>query len=203
MSLKHALLGFLSQQPLTGYDLKKAFDGSVSNFWPADQAQIYRTLARLVADGLAEVRVVPQEGRPARKEHHITPAGHDELQRWVRTPLDPQPTREAFLLQVYFAGEVSREEFLAVIDERIQEGEIEMDVFRGIVAGFAAAIGDAPLSLEHWLPMATLDNGFRHFTTELAWLRDLRAQISDPAAEVPLSWRRFRDGVLKKKGGAA
>lgn len=203
MSLKHALLGFLSQQPLTGYDLKKAFDGSVSNFWPADQAQIYRTLARLVADELAEVRVVPQEGRPARKEHHITPAGREELRRWVRTPLDPQPTREQFLLQVYFAGEVSREDFLAVIDERIREGEIEMDVFRGIVAGFAAAIGDAPLTLEQWLPMATLDNGFRHFATELDWLRELRAQISEPAAEVPRSWRRFRDAVLQTEGGAS
>ena len=202
MSLKHALLGFLSQRPLTGNDLKKAFDGSVSNFWPADQAQIYRTLAGLVADGLAEVQVVPQDGRPDRKEHHVTQAGLDELDRWLRTPLEPQPTREPFLLKVYFAGRLTRDEFLAVIDERIAEGEIEMDVFRGIVAGFAAAVGDAPLALEHWLPMATLENGVRHFTTELAWLRELRAEVQDPQAEVQRAWRRFRDGVLQPQGEA-
>ena len=38
MSLKHAILGFLSFAPLTGYDLKKAFDRSVQHFWPANQS---------------------------------------------------------------------------------------------------------------------------------------------------------------------
>ena len=52
MSLRHAILGFLSFQPFTGYDLKKAFDRSVRHFWPATQSQIYRTLAELDADGL-------------------------------------------------------------------------------------------------------------------------------------------------------
>ncbi len=48
MSLPHAILGFLREQPLTGYALKtQRFDVSVANFWPADQAQIYRTLDRL------------------------------------------------------------------------------------------------------------------------------------------------------------
>ncbi len=47
MSLKHAILGFLELSPFSGYDLKKAFDGSVQHFWPADQAQIYRTLNQL------------------------------------------------------------------------------------------------------------------------------------------------------------
>jgi PadR family transcriptional regulator, regulatory protein AphA len=200
MSLKHALLGFLSLQPLTGYDLKKAFDGSVSNFWPADQAQIYRTLAGLTTDGLAEVRIVPQDGRPDRKEHVITQAGLDELDRWLRTPLDAQATREPFLLKVYFAGRLTRDEFLAVIDERIAEGEIEMDAFRGIVAAYAAAVGEGPIPLERWLPMATLVNGVRHFTTELDWLRELRAQIQDPSAQVPLAWSRFTGELLRPQG---
>ena len=49
MSLKHAILGFLGYTSLSGYDLKKAFDGSVQHFWPADQSQIYRPLAQLTA----------------------------------------------------------------------------------------------------------------------------------------------------------
>ena len=47
MSLEYAILGFLNYLPLSGYDLKKMFDTSVQHFWPADQSQIYRTLARL------------------------------------------------------------------------------------------------------------------------------------------------------------
>jgi PadR family transcriptional regulator AphA len=32
MSLKHAILGFINYRPLSGYDLKKIFDGSVRYF---------------------------------------------------------------------------------------------------------------------------------------------------------------------------
>jgi len=33
-------------------------------------------------------------------------------------------------------------------------------------------------------------NGVRHFTTELDWPRELRAQIQDPSVQVPLAWSR-------------
>jgi PadR family transcriptional regulator, regulatory protein AphA len=47
MSLKYAILGFLSLAPLSGYDLKKSFDRSLGHLWPADQSQIYRTLSQM------------------------------------------------------------------------------------------------------------------------------------------------------------
>ena len=66
MSLEFALLGFLSYHSNTGYDLKKIFDTSIRHFWPADQSQIYRILARLTSQGLAEMEKIPQEDRPDR-----------------------------------------------------------------------------------------------------------------------------------------
>ena len=51
MKLRHAILGLLSYEPQSGYDLSRAFASSVVNFWYADQSQIYRTLDRLEADG--------------------------------------------------------------------------------------------------------------------------------------------------------
>ncbi|MBK9049864.1 MAG: PadR family transcriptional regulator [Chloroflexi bacterium] len=75
MSLKHAILGFLSFVPLSGYDLKKAFDKSVSHFWPANQSQIYRTLAELEREGFVEKEVIPREERLDMKIYDITEAG--------------------------------------------------------------------------------------------------------------------------------
>ena len=54
MSLRFAILGFLSVRPFSGYDLKRAFDQSVRHFWTADQAAIYRTLGELESKGLVE-----------------------------------------------------------------------------------------------------------------------------------------------------
>ena len=63
MSLPHVILGFLQYAPATGYDLKKTFDATVRHFWPADQSQIYRTLAQLVEQGRGEMEEIVQSGK--------------------------------------------------------------------------------------------------------------------------------------------
>jgi len=42
--LKYVLLGALSYQPLTGYQLKQFIDSTARHFWHAQISQIYRTL---------------------------------------------------------------------------------------------------------------------------------------------------------------
>ncbi|HEY3376498.1 MAG TPA: PadR family transcriptional regulator [Armatimonadota bacterium] len=114
MSLEHAILGFLHYKPLTGYDLKAKFDASVRHFWPADQGQIYRTLSRLAEHGWTEVEVIAQEDRPDRKVYHITETGREELRQWLVAPLPMKGTRIAELVQIFFAGQLSDEEILAI-----------------------------------------------------------------------------------------
>ena len=96
MELKHAILGMLSITPLSGYDLNRAFVGSVAHFWHADQSQIYRTLDRLAADGAIKTKVIRQSGKPDRKVHSLTPAGRGELHRWLTSPLEEEKIKEPF-----------------------------------------------------------------------------------------------------------
>jgi len=116
MSLRYVHLGFLSLKPLSGYDLKRLFDDSVRHFWTADQVQIYRTLGQLADEGLVEVRVIEQEKRPDRKAHRITAAGLVALD-WLRSPLEPVPVREPFLLRLFFAGRLPKAEVLPLLDD--------------------------------------------------------------------------------------
>jgi PadR family transcriptional regulator AphA len=110
MSLTHAILGILRDQPMTGYDLKtQCFDRSIAHFWPADQAQIYRTLDRMAAEGWVASEVEVQEGRPNRKVYRLTDAGQAELARWLRVEQPVPAYREPFLIQLFFAGELPNE----------------------------------------------------------------------------------------------
>ncbi len=111
MSLAHAILGILADQPMTGYDLKtQCFDGSIAHFWPADQAQIYRTLDRMAGDGWVTPEIQPQSDRPNRKVYTITPAGEAELDRWLNdAEPGPNPVREAALVQLFFAHRIKPE----------------------------------------------------------------------------------------------
>ena len=53
MSLSYAVLGLLSDRPMTGYDLKLVFDKEMNSFWPAQLSQIYRELSTLVRSRFA------------------------------------------------------------------------------------------------------------------------------------------------------
>lgn len=170
MSLKHSILGLLDVRPMTGYDLKKAFDGSVGHFWNADQAQIYRTLSKLSTEGLVDVNLVGQEGRPDRKEHRLTEAGREELSRWLHSPVRDEPSREPFLARIFFAGSEQDPELVrtlvrarrAAANERLQS---------------LKAIKTSGASLADRLRAATLNNGIRHIETELAWLDQLEDEL--------------------------
>jgi len=124
MSLKHAILGFLSFQPMTGYDLKKAFDHSVQYFWPANQSQIYRTLADLKDEGLVKQEIIVREERLDLKIYHITDQGLAEFHHWLSTPLPQQDYREAFLIQVYFGGKLGDQEAALLLRHMIQDLEV-------------------------------------------------------------------------------
>ncbi|TDE90883.1 PadR family transcriptional regulator [Occultella glacieicola] len=173
MSMKHAVLGLLDLSPLTGYDLKKAFDESVNHFWSGDQAQIYRTLTALVDTGLAEVEVVPQDGRPSRRVHRITAAGREELERWLRAEPDPAPARNDFLARVFFAP--------ALDDDGVREllGRRRAAVMGAWQTLTALEQAEGPgRSRAERLRLATLRNGLAHARAELDWLDELDREFA-------------------------
>ena len=183
MSLRYAILGFLSVQPMSGYDLKKAFDGSVGYFWTADQAQIYRTLTGLIEGGLVEASHIVQEGRPDRKEHRLTDAGRAELDTWLASPETPQPTREPFLLKIFFAGRLGREPVRRMLAQRLDAGEQQLAALQEIAAAVDHELAGQAIDLEQRLRNATLDNGIKHTQAEIEWARDLLDRIEQEIPE--------------------
>ncbi len=64
MALRHAVLAALLDGELSGYELAKAFDLGVANFWHARPQQVYAELTRLEGDGFVAGREVVQEAGP-------------------------------------------------------------------------------------------------------------------------------------------
>lgn len=172
MSLRHAILGFLSHAPMTGYELKKHMGQSVAHFWPADQAQIYRTLTALVKDGLIAVETEAQDARPNKQVHSILPTGQEELDHWLASPLDITASREPFLMRVFFVGRLGRGAVERLLQERIAEAEDLIAALEGI----PRSPGD-DADLTAWLRFATLDNGLAHARAEKLWAQKLLGEL--------------------------
>jgi DNA-binding PadR family transcriptional regulator len=179
MSLKHAILGFLNYEPSTGYDLKASFDNSVRHFWPADQAQIYRTLAELTKEGLATMETIPQEDRPNKKVYQITEAGRVELRGWLDSPLTHQDHRSAELIQVFFAGQLSDEEVLAMFERTAQQYRAVLAVYDKIpeqITDYVEMV-DSPRETFFWL--LTLENGIRALQSQLDWVESVIERLEN------------------------
>lgn len=131
LSLEHAILGFLSEHARSGYDLKtRCFDIDAKAFWTADQAQIYRTLERLRTSKLLTSSVRRQTGKPDRKVYEITASGHESFSEWERRAAALPSPRDAFLLQVYFAAELSDDEITGLLRDRRASHQARLEELR-------------------------------------------------------------------------
>ncbi len=170
MPLEHAILAFIEFQPMTGYDLKKYFDVSVKHFWSATQSHIYKALEGLEKKGWAEAQVIPQAGKPNRKQYQITAEGRGELRRWLVTPLPLDPVRDANLIQIFFSHFSSNEEIAALLEARIKEIRERIALFKTTVqAGLDENAKRIGVERARQLWQITLDYGIAHYEFELAW----------------------------------
>ncbi|WP_026551190.1 PadR family transcriptional regulator [Arthrobacter sp. H20] len=167
MILSNVILGMLAVAPMTGYDLKKRFDTTVAHFWSADKAQIYRTLARLVADDLAVVMTVRQDGLPDRQEHHITDTGRTALAEWLLSAPDPYRERDPFLARVFFSGTLEPDDILALLWARRLAAQSMLDE---LVSQLGPSVTPVSKNREEYMRSATLRNGISHVRAELEWL---------------------------------
>lgn len=103
MSLRYALLALLTAQPMTGYDLAKAFHSSVGHVWHAPDSQIYPQLRRMETEGLVTGTSVPWGPRGTKTRYDITDAGLTAFREWMTEPLEYAREREpAHLRAAYF-----------------------------------------------------------------------------------------------------
>lgn len=108
-TLRYIILGLLGARPMSGYDIKQAFDRALASYWNAGNSQIYTTLKSLSDAGLVESEVIVQKSRPDRKVYHLTATGKDELDRWLRESVPERFSKDEFLTRLFFCGETSDE----------------------------------------------------------------------------------------------
>ena len=129
MALRHAVLAALLDEEMSGYQLAKAFDTGVANFWHALPQQLYAELTRLEREGLIAGREVVQETRPNKRLFKVTEAGLAELERFTAAATRPSVIRDDLLVKVQAADHVDTGELLAQLAERAAFAQAKIDLF--------------------------------------------------------------------------
>ncbi len=137
MSLRHAILGVLSAEPMTGYDLVRYIDESVGYVWSASQSQVYPELRRMEQAGLIRAAVAQRGQRAEKRVYSLTEAGETELRRWAADLLAYSPDRDPLYLKALFFDLVpfaaAREQLRSHIahwSRRLQQWQERADLIR-------------------------------------------------------------------------
>jgi len=121
LTIEYALLGFVRQQPMYGYEIHQRLleSAELGLVWTIKQSLCYAILTRLEEEGLLQSVVEAQGTKPARKILHLTPAGEEAFLHWVRSPVaHGRDVRLEFLAKLYFARQESRDAALKLIDQQ-------------------------------------------------------------------------------------
>lgn len=176
MDIQYAILGLLSWQPLSGYDLKKIIAESELFYWSGNNNQIYNSLVALHQAGLVTQEVHPQDNLPARKVYSITPAGLDALRAWMLSEPDLPELRAPFLIRLAFTGPLEDGELLALLARYEEEVRVRLQMLQAAGPGDLPP-GRSPRERLVWRRTGeALADGWRR---ELEWARALRAELEE------------------------
>lgn len=148
-TLRYIILGLLGTRPMSGYDIKQAFDRALASYWNAGNSQIYTILKGLSQAGLVEVEVIIQTARPNRKVYRLAAAGQAELDRWLREEVPERFTKDEFLTKLFFCGETSDEVALKHLQEHRRSLLKQLDHMECVRQQYASRPARRPRLLEY------------------------------------------------------
>ncbi|WP_102348403.1 PadR family transcriptional regulator [Bacillus sp. Marseille-P3661] len=127
MSLKACILGLLSLRDMTGYELYKTFENSVSYNWSSSRTQIYTALKTLNKSGLVESDLIVQISKPNKKVYRITPEGKKSLEEWLMAPAENRLAKDEFLVRVFFANYIDDSKAMEILENNLNSMEQQVE----------------------------------------------------------------------------
>jgi len=170
VSIRHLILGLLTQQPMSGYDIKR-FLRSLG--WLIDSPSfgtIYPALRALQEGGLVTVEMAPRQGKPPRRIHTITEAGRQALREWMDQPVAPGASLRTFVMRLILASNFSHTGLISHLQQRRSQVAVHYATLKQI----AEALGGAIVSRQR----LAFGYGLALATAELTWLDSILEQLS-------------------------
>jgi DNA-binding PadR family transcriptional regulator len=167
----YAVLGLLAQTPSSGYQLAQQVDGAIANFWPMSKSNVYGELTRLEERGLVEADEVTQVKLPNKRVFHLTAAGEETLDAWLREPTFRKERRKnSLLVKMLFADRLAMAQIATLIDVARQEAEGE----RARLSAIVEKLDKIPAA--YWGRCTALF-GLHHAEATIAWAEEMGREM--------------------------
>lgn len=162
-----SLLGLLHDTPMTGWELMRAADMRLGNFWSLTQSQVYRELTAMAGRGLI---VAGEVGVRERRPFTITDDGRAAFAAFLHTTPAGESIRYPLLLTLAFGRHLEPDMLAQMMTEHRQRHERRL-------AGYLAQEEAAGPSADAYA-LATLRFGVHHERATLAWFDEVTSELS-------------------------
>lgn len=173
--MDQVILGLLSHEPLTGYEIKKLIDTTLRLFWGASFGSIYPTLNEMERQGLVSREEV-KENRRNKVIYTITGAGRQHLRDWLELPSVKDEVRYETLLKLFFGSGIGAEGTLKHIENFESKIRQELPILEHSVQ-VLEPIQD--MAEEHTYYMLTAMFGVKAYQAYLEWCEEAKKILED------------------------
>jgi DNA-binding PadR family transcriptional regulator len=164
------ILGLLSHEDLTGYEIKKRMDTALKFFWGASFGSIYPTLKELVEKGLA-IKSEADEKDRGKITYSITEKGRQHLKTWLELSAEKDEVRYETLLKLFFADGAGIESAIKHIENFQRKIEREIPFLTKSV-NILEGLGNRGA---HPYYLATAKFGVKAYTAYLEWCEEAKS----------------------------
>lgn len=173
--IDYVILGLLSHEDLTGYEIKKRMDTSLKYFWGASYGSIYPALGDLVERGLADKRD-GAENKRSKIIYSITEEGRSYLKEWLQLPVDKDELRYETLLKLFFGNESGSLQAITHIDAFREKIEQELPY---LLKAETILRNNIDEDSTHRYYLLTVKFGIKTYQAYLEWCEEARALLRE------------------------
>ena len=172
--MDYVLLGLLSHEPMTGYEMKKRLDTSLRFFWGGSYGSIYPTLNQLETEGKVTKEDTSSNGRE-KISYSITAYGKETLKEWLKKPAEKDELRYETLLKLFFGNENGFEGAKEHIERFEEKCRGELAVLNMFAKNLMQYLEDDT----HKYYYLTVRFGIKTYEAYLAWCKEAKEQIKE------------------------
>lgn len=173
--IDYVILGLLSHESMTGYEIKKRMDTSLRFFWGASYGSIYPTLTALERGGSITKQETKENGRN-KIIYTITQTGREALQEWLMLPVIKDELRYETLLKLFFGSEIGSLQTLEHIKHYQDKVQEELRLLQGIVSVLEPIRGTDATHLHYLL---TAKFGVKMYEACLEWCKETTKALQE------------------------
>lgn len=172
--MDYVLLGLLSHEPLTGYEIKKRIDSTLYFFWRGSYGSIYPTLNLLEKEGKV-VKKDSSSNKREKKSYYITECGKSALREWLQNPMEKDELRYETLLKLFLGNEICFQDTSKLIERFEKKCKDELLVLNMFAENLEGILKDD--THKHYY--LTVKFGIKTYESYLEWCFEAKEKIKE------------------------